>query len=203
MFYKTTAPKRSHATSPAAADDWLALVDRISNQEQDALAEFYDLTKRQVFGLLLRILNDEGAAEEVLLDVYMQVWRQARHYDVKRGAPQAWVTTIARSRAIDRLRSGKHEVKLKEPLDLSRIASIAHEGVDLVTDSERRKYVGDALDALPGEQREVIELAYFQGLSQTEIALKLAQPLGTVKTRTRLGLAKLRDSLKPLVEGAL
>jgi RNA polymerase sigma-70 factor (ECF subfamily) len=203
MFDKTTAPKRSNAASPAATDDWLALVGRISNEEQEALAEFYDLTKRQVFGLLLRILNDERAAEEVLLDVYMQIWRQARHYDVKRGAPQAWVTTIARSRAIDRLRSGKHEVKLKEPLDLSRIASIAYDGVDLVADSERRKYVGEALDSLPNEQREVIELAYFQGLSQTEIALKLAQPLGTVKTRTRLGLTKLRESLKPLVEGAL
>jgi RNA polymerase sigma-70 factor, ECF subfamily len=203
MFDKTPTPKRSHGVSPAAADDWLALVGRISNEEQDALAEFYDITKRQVFGLLLRILNDEGAAEEVLLDVYMQVWRQARHYDVKRGAPQAWVATIARSRAIDRLRSVKHEVKLKEPLDLSRIASIAYDGVDLVSDSERRKYVGDALESLPKEQREVIELAYFQGLSQTEISLKLAQPLGTVKTRTRLGLTKLRDSLKPLVDGTL
>jgi RNA polymerase sigma-70 factor, ECF subfamily len=203
MFDKATAQKRSDAASPAAVDDWLALVGRISNEEQDALAEFYDLTKRQVFGLLLRILNDEGAAEEVLLDVYMQVWRQARHYDVKRGAPQAWVTTIARSRAIDRLRSVKHEVKLKEPLDHSRIASIGCDGVDLVSDAERRKYVRDALDSLPKEQREVIELAYFQGLSQTEISLKLAQPLGTVKTRTRLGLTKLRDTLKPLVDGAL
>jgi RNA polymerase sigma-70 factor, ECF subfamily len=202
MFETKRPPGESATGTESGALNWFDSIERIANQEQEALAEFYDATRRQVFGLLLRILNDEGEAEEVLMDVYMQVWRQARNYDLKRGAPQAWVTTIARSRAIDRLRSGKHEVRLKEPLDTSRVAASGTGGLEMIADAERRKFVGLAMAALPEEQRNVIELAYFQGMSQTEIALKLEQPLGTVKTRTRLGMAKLRECLQPLRENA-
>ena len=198
-----TASTDAPAIAPAAVVDLTALIARISAGDQDALGRFYDATRRLVFGLLLRILNDEGAAEEVLLDVYMQVWRQAGQYDLKRGAPQAWVVTIARSRAIDRLRSTKHEVKLKEPLDTTNLPSEPMDEVEMVLDSERRRIVRAALDGLPAEQREIIELAYYSGFSQAEIALKLGQPLGTVKTRTRLAMMKLREALRPMMEGAL
>jgi RNA polymerase sigma factor, sigma-70 family len=157
-----------------------------------------------VFGLILRVVVDRSTAEEVLLDVYTQVWRQASTYDIKRGAPLAWLMTIARTRSIDRLRSGKHEHQNRESLDaIGEItSSTASPEADSVT-AERRQLVRAALDTLSAEQREVIELAYYAGLSHSEIALKLGQPLGTVKTRTRLGMMKLRDMLRPALEGQI
>jgi len=147
-------------------------------------------------------VNDRSTAEEVLLDVYTQVWRQASTYDSQRGAPLAWLMTIARTRGIDRLRSGKLEHQNRESLDsIGEItSSTASPEADSVT-AERRQLVRKALESLSAEQREVIELAYYSGLSHSEIALKLGQPLGTVKTRTRLGMMKLRDMLRPALEG--
>jgi RNA polymerase sigma-70 factor (ECF subfamily) len=184
--------------------DWVALIKRVAEGDNYALNQLYDSTNRLVFGLVLRILNDRSTAEEVLLDVYTQVWRQAALYDRSRGAPLAWMITIARSRAIDRLRSGRMEQQTKESIDAVgelRATSISPE--ESTFSSERRQLIHTALDALSPEQREVIELAYYSGLSHTEIAAKLNQPLGTVKTRTRLGMMKLRESLRPLMEGQL
>lgn len=176
------------------------LVSRIARGDQDALAALYDTTNRLLFGLILRVLNDQGAAEEVLMDVYTQVWKQAPNYDTGRGSPLAWLTTIARSRAIDRLRSGWQTQQRSEPLDVvtDKETSAFSPEEDSVY-AERQRLVRKALAALSSEQREVIELAYYGGLSHSEIAEKLQQPLGTVKTRTRLGLMKLRDSLTPLL----
>jgi RNA polymerase sigma-70 factor (ECF subfamily) len=182
--------------------DWQALIDRVANGDQSSLTILYDSTSRMVFGLILRIVTDRATAEEVLLDVYTQVWKQASSYDPARGAPLAWLMTIARTRAIDRLRSGKREQQTREPLD--SVGQVTATGVDpeqASVLSERQKLVRDALDSLSREQREVIELAYYAGLSHSEIALRLGQPLGTVKTRTRLGMMKLRDMLSPLMEG--
>ena len=183
--------------------DWAALIEKIAAGDQSALAALYDRTNRQVYGLILRILGDASAAEEVLLDVFMQIWRQAARYDTKRGVPQAWVLTIARSRAIDRLRSRRQEQQRRDPLDLLRLPAAAGNLEEAAVASERQKLVRAALADLPAEQREVIGLAYFVGLSQTEIAAELRQPLGTVKTRTRLGMMKLREALRPILEGAL
>jgi RNA polymerase sigma-70 factor (ECF subfamily) len=146
-------------------------------------------------------VTDRSTAEEVLLDVYTQVWRQAASYDIKRGAPLAWMMTIARTRGIDRLRSGRHEQQHKESLDAIGEVTASDDSpeTDTVT-AERRQLVRSALESLSAEQREVIELAYYSGLSHSEIALKLGQPLGTVKTRTRLGMMKLRDMLRPMLE---
>ena len=182
--------------------DWAALIKRVADGDQSALTLLYDSTSRLVFGLILRVVTDRSTAEEVLLDVYTQVWRQASTYDSKRGAPLAWLMTIARTRGIDRLRSGKHEHQNKESLDAigEVTASTASPEADTVS-SERRRLVRTALDSLSVEQREVIELAYYSGLSHSEIALQLGQPLGTVKTRTRLGMMKLRDMLRPMLEG--
>ena len=176
------------------------LVSLIARGDQDALAALYDSTNRLLFGLILRVVNDQGAAEEVLMDVYTQVWKQAPAYDTGRGSPLAWLTTIARSRAIDRLRSGWQTQQRSEPLDVvtdKETAALSPEEDSVY--AERQQLVRKALAALSSEQREVIELAYYGGLSHSEIAEKLQQPLGTVKTRTRLGLMKLRDALTPLL----
>jgi len=184
--------------------DWVALIKRVADGDQYALNTLYDSTNRLVFGLVLRILNDRSTAEEVILDVYTQVWRQAALYDRSRGAPLAWIVTIARSRAIDRLRSGRLEQQSKESIDaVAEIRATTISPEESTFSSERQQLIRSALDALSPEQREVIELAYYSGLSHTEIAAKLGQPLGTVKTRTRLGMMKLRESLRPLMEGQL
>ncbi|HWO00602.1 MAG TPA: sigma-70 family RNA polymerase sigma factor [Blastocatellia bacterium] len=194
------APQDSIALN-ARNQDWTALIRSSARGDQSALAELYDETSRLVFGLVLRIIGDRSTAEEVLLDVYTQAWRQAANYDEDRGAPLAWLMTIARSRAIDRLRSSKHD-QYKDPLDA--VAEISDQEPDpeqATVDSERRRLVRSALDTLPVEQREVVELAYYSGLSHSEIAMRLGQPLGTVKTRTRLAMIKLRDILRPVLEG--
>lgn len=182
--------------------DLISLVQRVAAGDQAALAALYDTTNRLVYGLVLRVLGDASSAEEVLLDVYTQVWRQANSYDTNRGAPLAWLTTIARSRAIDRLRSGWQDQQRKEPLDvLGDAPAGAASPEDMTVASERQRFVRAALNSLTPEQREVIELAYYSGLSHSEIAAKLNQPLGTVKTRTRLGMMKLREALGPMLGG--
>jgi RNA polymerase sigma-70 factor, ECF subfamily len=184
--------------------DLVALIGRIAAGEQSALTAVYDATNRLVFGLILRIVTDRATAEEVLLDVYTQVWRQAASYDRARGVPLAWIMTIARSRAIDRVRAGRNDQQRKEPLEA--IGEVRDAGVspeEASVHSERQRLVRSALNTLVPEQREVIELAYYSGLSHSEIALKLGQPLGTVKTRTRLGMMKLRDMLRPILGGQL
>jgi len=179
----------------------ISLVQRIAKGDQTALAALYDGTNRLIYGLILRVLGDGGTAEEVLLDVYTQVWRQAASYDTGRGSPLAWLTTIARSRAIDRLRSGWQDQQRKEPLDLLTDRETgAASPEEMTVASERQRFVRAALASLSPEQREVIELAYYGGLSHSEIAAKLNQPLGTVKTRTRLAMMKLRDALGPLLK---
>ena len=187
----------------AAADTRQAeLIGGVAAGDQQALAALYDATSRAVYGLLLRVLADPGAAEEVLLDVYTQAWRQAADYSAGRGSPMAWLTTIARSRAIDRLRRGRQERGRCERLEAAGQAAAAGASAEEdVARRERGAAVRAALAALPAEQREVIELAYYGGLSHSEIAAARGLPLGTVKTRTRLGLTRLRETLKAAYEG--
>jgi RNA polymerase sigma-70 factor (ECF subfamily) len=182
----------------------LALIRRIATGDQSALADLYDAMSRQVYGLALRILSDTGAAEEVTLEVFTQVWKQAGLFDLSRGTPSAWLCTLARSRAIDRLRSGAQERRRAEPIE-TVAATAAVDTVDPETsavDAERRVRVRAALDKLPPDQREAIELAYFGGYSHTEIAEQLGQPLGTVKTRIRLAMVRLREALVDYKEDA-
>jgi RNA polymerase sigma-70 factor (ECF subfamily) len=184
----------------ARDQDLISLVERVATGDQSALAALYDTTNRLLYGLILRVLGDASSAEEVLLDVYTQVWCQAASYDAGRGAPLAWLTTIARSRAIDRLRSGWQDQQRKESLDaLGDAPASAASPEEMTVASERQRFVRAALETLSPEQREVIELAYYSGLSHSEIAAQLNQPLGTVKTRTRLGMMKLREALAPML----
>ena len=188
------------AETRARDQDLVSLVELVATGDQSALATLYDATNRLIYSLILRVLGDVSSAEEVLVDVYTQVWRQAASYDANRGAPLAWMATIARSRAIDRLRSGWQDQRRKEPLEvLGDAPANAASPEETTAASERQRFVREALNLLTPEQREVIELAYYSGLSHSEIAEKLKQPLGTVKTRTRLGMMKLREALAPLL----
>jgi len=179
------------------------LIRGVAEGDGQALASLYDATSRAVYGLLLRILADPSSAEEVLLDVYAQVWRQAATYSPERGRPLAWLTTIARSRAIDRVRRGRQEQQHTAPLD-EAVSAASGESVDeVVRAGEVRAVVRAALERLTPEQRDVIELAYYGGMSHSEIAAARGLPLGTVKTRTRLGMMRLREMLSPAWEGML
>lgn len=183
--------------SEARILEQITLIRRVAAGEECALSSLYEATSRLLYGLLLRMLNDTGAAEEVLLDVYTQVWRQAAQYDRRRGTPLGWLTTIARSRAIDRLRAGRGKQRRHEPLDLSVQTATTENLEEALATRETQRIVRAALGGLPPEQREAIELAYYVGLSHSEIAAETGQPLGTVKTRIRLGMVRLREALKP------
>ncbi len=164
--------------------------------EGEAVAELYDRHARAVYSLAFRILGDATEAEDVVQEVFSQAWRQASRYSEARGAVAAWLLTLARSRAIDRLRAKR--VRPGGVIDDRAAGRIADEGpaVDAqVLSSEQVARVRAALDELPLLQRAAIELAYFEGLSHAEIAARLEQPLGTVKTRIRLAMMKLRDVL--------
>ncbi|HWP43676.1 MAG TPA: sigma-70 family RNA polymerase sigma factor [Blastocatellia bacterium] len=189
-------------TDESQYDDHLvALIKRAAGGEQGALGELYDATSSQIYGLLVRMLSDRAAADEVLLDVYKQAWRQAALYERERGSPLGWLLTIGRTRALDRLRSVKREQQLKQAVgaDPGSHSSPANPEQKAVI-SERQELVRTALGSLPSSQREVIELAYYSGLSHSEIAEKLDLPLGTVKTRTRLAMVKLRDLLRAVMQ---
>ena len=157
----------------------------------------YDRHARPLYSLILRILGNETEAEDVLQDVFAQAFRQASRYDARRGAVAAWLLTIARSRAIDRLRARRTRVETVagETKTLDEMPDAQPDAASTMLDEERSRLVRRALGELPMLQRMAIELAYYEGLSHSEIAERLEQPLGTVKTRIRMGLLKLRDVL--------
>jgi len=178
-----------------------SLIGGIARGDEASLAALYDATSRSTYGLALKVLRDPASAEEVTLDVYLQVWNRAKDYSRARGSPEAWLLSITRSRAIDRLRAGAARKRRQEPFDPN--LEPAAGGPDPLAASdqrERRQMVKAALASLPAEQRKAIELAFFRGLSHSEVASSLKEPLGTVKTRIRLGMVKLRGLLSPLEE---
>ncbi len=172
------------------------LIATIAQKDQAAMAEFYDRTHRTVYGLILRVLDDSSLAEEVCLDVFLQVWNQAENYSPDRGTPLAWVIMIARSRAIDRLRSLHHRKWETARLeDCFHLAGNMDTPEQAAIQQEKRERIQAALQSLSPEQRHLIEIAYFTGMSQSEIALQQGIPLGTVKTRMRVGLLRMREFL--------
>jgi RNA polymerase sigma-70 factor (ECF subfamily) len=198
---ETAAPISGRSNAAMRDQDWASLISRVAEGDQQALASLYDTTRRLIFGLIVRILRDASLSEEILLDVYTQVWRQAALYDPERGAALSWLLVIARSRALNRLRTENTAVERREDIETAaEFQSRESNPEEAMVFSERRRLVRSALDALSPEQREVIELAYYSGLSHSEIAARLNQPLGTVKTRTRLGMVKLRRMLEPVLE---
>jgi len=170
------------------------LLKAVARGDEQALAQLYDSYRLILFGLLVRILNSREEAEDVLQEVFLQVWRRARDFDETRGKPFTWLVTLARSRAIDRLRS----LGARDRVAQASVREAAEEVSDAARDtfrSEQRALVTSALSQLPEEQKRPLVLAYFDGLTQSEIAAKLGAPLGTVKTRMRAGMIKLRELL--------
>ncbi|MBA2353519.1 MAG: sigma-70 family RNA polymerase sigma factor [Acidobacteria bacterium] len=170
---------------------------RMGSGEAAGLAELYDRHGRVMFSLAFRIVRDQGDAEEVVQDVFAQAWRQASRYETTRGVVVAWLLMMTRSRAIDRLRMRRGRPPLQED-DPALLRDLSDRGVPadvLMLSAEQVASLRAALDALPESQRLAIELAFYEGLTHTEVAERLEQPLGTVKTRIRLGLLRLRAAI--------
>ena len=177
-----------------------ALLASIVKGDQQAFSQLYDHSSTLLYTLALRILGTREEADELLQDVYLEVWRKVARYDIGRGTPMAWLITLTRSRAIDRLRARSvRGQRATVPLDAtisSRTADLGPSPYETQTDQELRIAVGNAITGLPAAQQQAIELAYYDGLSHNEIAARLNQPLGTVKTRIKLGMSKLREALR-------
>jgi RNA polymerase sigma-70 factor, ECF subfamily len=165
---------------------------------ETALGQLYDRYRLILFGVLMRILNNREEAEDVLQEVFLQVWRRAGDVDANRGKPFTWLVTLARSRGIDRLRALASRERVVTTITGAGASEAAEEVSDAAMDairSEQRGVVNSALSQLPEEQKRPLMLAYFEGLTQSEIATQLGAPLGTVKTRMRSGMMKLRELL--------
>lgn len=183
-------------TSDEARAD-ITLLDRIVARDERAVGELYDRHSRLLYGLILRILRDRSEAEEVLQEVFVLVWTRAETYNVALGSPAAWLVRIARNRAIDRLRANAVRGRAVEAVPPPIAADTPEQSAAL---GERQRAVARALDALPQEQRILIEQAYFLGLTQSELAERFKLPLGTVKTRIRTGMIALRQQLLQTIE---
>jgi RNA polymerase sigma-70 factor, ECF subfamily len=170
-------------------------IRRMAAGDREAFARFYDRYAPLVFPLILRLVRDRSDAADVLQDVFWEAWQGAATYDAARGTPEAWMITRARTRAIDRIRAvRRRSATFVPPVDEGQAP--APTDADAAERAEDRGVIRTALQTLPPPQREVIELAYYAGLTQTEIAERIRQPLGTVKTRIRLGLERLRDVVR-------
>ena len=183
----------THAANTEPADELIQLVRAMATGDEQALARFYDTTSTRAYGMTLKIVRDVHTAEEVMHDAYLQAWRNARDFDSARGNPLAWLLMIARTRALDRLRREKRHL-LEDPL--TDTASALHDEAHQDDDHLRSRRIRCALATLAPEQQRALLLAYYRGMSHSEIATALCLPLGTVKTQIRTGILRLRDALK-------
>lgn len=176
------------------------LLARVAKGDHQAFSQLYDHSSTLLFTLAVRILGTHEEAAELLQDVYLEVWRKVSRYDVGRGTPIAWLITLTKSRAIDRLRArtarGHHAAGSVEAGTATQLTDEGPSPFETKADQELRTAVITAVAGLPQAQQQAIELAYYEGLSHTEIASRLNQPLGTVKTRIKLGMSKLREVLQ-------
>jgi RNA polymerase sigma-70 factor (ECF subfamily) len=190
-----------HASDPTD----LSLLQRIAARDTAAVAELYDRHSRLLFGLILRIVRDRGEAEEILQEAFVRVWTRAETYDGQIGGPLPWIVRVARNCAIDRLRARRVRAAVHAPaIDLAAIEAVAPatgirtpEAAVLIAES--RRALTDALAGLPAEQRQLIEAAFFEGYTHSELAQRFGLPLGTVKTRIRGGMIAMRKRLEQAV----
>lgn len=200
MAYPLAAMTSSSVLPPERTLD--GLLAAAAGGDQRAFAEFYDRTASQAFGLALRILRDRSRAEEVTLEAFTQVWQQAERHDPSRSNAVAWLLLVVRSRALDVWRSKGERVRRDSSSDdLATLPGASPDPLQARELRERAERVRSALRQLPAEQRVAIEIAFFRGLTHTEVAAALGAPLGTVKSRIRLGLQALRTLLAPAQGG--
>ena len=200
-----TASQQGYAGAPPDDGGDAGLLRRMAAGDEAALGALYDRWSPLVHSVVLRIVGDRDDAEELVEETFWQAWRQAGRYDAVRGGVSAWLVVIARSRALDRVRlrgwQRASAAGTEAEADTAPEAIVDVAGpLQSAEQDETRRIVRAAMDALPAEQRETLEMAYFRGMSQSEIASATGQPLGTVKTRARLALQKLREALAVLRE---
>ncbi|MBL0891298.1 MAG: sigma-70 family RNA polymerase sigma factor [Gemmatimonadaceae bacterium] len=189
-----------HSPADTASRSDVELLRAMAQGDTRAAAPFYDRHAALVFGLALRMTGQRADADDVVLDVFAQVWRDAARFDGTRGSVVAWLTTITRTRALDQLRARKRRDAAEERAVVLHDEPVAMGSApdapgEVLEAQERATAVRAALVSLPAPQRQAIELAFYQGLTHHEVAATLQEPLGTIKTRIRLGLLKLRERL--------
>ncbi len=183
-------------------DAEIELLRRVAQGDRQSFEQLYDRFSGVLFSTAYRVLNNQEAAEDVLQDVFIQIWEKAPLYDPARGKPMTWAVTLTRNKSIDRLRSIQRRSRLQD--DVQRESETLEQfddrsSFDAVASGETSKLVREAIQKLSKDQREAIELAFFSSLTQTEIAERLNEPLGTIKARIRRGMMKLKEVISPEV----
>jgi RNA polymerase sigma-70 factor (ECF subfamily) len=168
------------------------MIGKIVHRDREAFDLFYERYAQIIFNLCIRILKDEAESEDVMQEIFVQIWKEAERFDSSRASVKTWLFTIARSRSLDRYRSRKTVQNRMEPTPEEELQNVSGKE-DPRSSSVMQQYVGNALGRLSKEQRVVLELSYYEGLTQEEIASRLGEPLGTIKSRIRSALIKLRS----------
>lgn len=173
-----------------AADSEFQLLQRIRQREEDAILVLYDRYSQLVYSIILRVLRDEGVAEELTQDIFLQLWRQTKVYDPARGTLRTWIAVVARHRAVDQLRKRRQEVDIND-LDLS----VDAKQEENARDAQFLDKIQAEMSRMPAAERLVLELAFFEGYTHSEISANTGQPLGTIKSRIRSAISRLREVL--------
>ncbi len=190
--------KRQSRNTKDASEE-IALLQATAKGDRDSFQQLHQRYSGVLYSTAYKVLNDEAEAEDVVQDVFVQIWDKAKMYDPKRGRPLTWAVTLTRNKAIDKLRSTQRRFRLKDEFEKeSKVAKkpANNDSVDRVFVREKKRIVRSAVMELSAEQRQAIEMAFFNGLTQNEIAEKLDQPLGTIKARIRRGMMKLKKIVK-------
>ncbi|WP_319456731.1 MULTISPECIES: sigma-70 family RNA polymerase sigma factor [unclassified Mycobacterium] len=185
----------SAARLPGVTADLDALLRRVAQRDVDAFAAFYDDTRARVFGLVTRVLRDPGYSEETTQDVYLQVWRNAGNYDPAAGSPMAWLMTLAHRRAVDRVRSEQAASERESRYGAANVDPPADRVAEAVIQLDEQRQVTECLGSLTDAQREAIQLAYYEGLTYSQVSERLSANLATIKSRMRDALRGLRKCL--------
>ncbi|MEM9480606.1 MAG: sigma-70 family RNA polymerase sigma factor [Verrucomicrobiota bacterium] len=195
-----TAKKTKIESNPEEEAVWLRAV---ANGDRIAFRQLHDRFKGVIYTTIYKVLNDHQDTEDVMQEVFAQIWQKAKLFDSQRGKPLTWCTTMARNRAIDRIRSKQRRARLRDALEEENKKEeplTTRDSLDVVTANETSGIVRTAVMELSDEQREAIELAYFAGLTQNEVADRLGEPLGTIKARIRRGITKLQGKVRCRVD---
>ena len=190
----------SHPEEPDDRAVEIALMERITRRERAAFEELYARYVNILYATALKFVREESDAQDVVQDVFIQIWDKAKLYDPAKGKPLTWVLTLVRNRSIDRIRAIQRRARLRDEFEAETVtdeSAWARESLSRVEAGEQGRTLRAAVNQLSPQQRKVIELAYFGGLTQIEIAEKLGEPLGTVKARARRGLLKLKEMIGP------